>query len=481
MNNVHHCTKSAARLPLAHRCRVESSLKSVVSHERWWALAMLGLLTACGGGGDSTGVPVATPAAQPLPPPPRGSLDLGFGVGGKVVTDFSSDGDQAYALVVQPDGKIVIAGYADTGSGREDFALVRYNGNGELDPSFGSGGRVTASLSPQTDIATALAMQPDGKLVAAGYARATATQYDFALVRYDESGQRDPGFGNNGHVMTDFNGGSDTATALAVEIDRALQTVNNIVVAGYSADTAGNFDFAVARYHADGGLDTGFAGGKVTTDFDGDFDSAAAVAIQPDRKIIVAGVASIAGQADFALARYDENGDLDPGFGNGGKLTTDIDRSFDVPSALVLQADGKILVAGHAALTGGQGVMVLVRYQQNGDLDPSFGSGGIVTTVVGGVYDSISSLSVLAGGDIVAAGSSFGSVNDDIVILRYGSNGALDTGFGESGSAVFDFNDAEEGATAIGVQADGKIVVAGWIADPTAATQDDIVVIRVHP
>ena len=479
MNDDHPRFESTAR-PQAHRARAgaQASASARAARRLWWPLLIVSLLTACGGG-DSGGGAIAAPATPtPLPPAPSGNLDSAFGDGGKVTTDFNGRDDQAYAVAIQSDGKLVVAGYAGSAGSRDDFALARYDETGALDPSFGSGGRLTTAISAQTDIATALAVQPDRKLVAAGYADNGTN--DFALVRYDEAGGIDTSFGGNGVVTTDFNGGPDVGAALALDVDDTLQAVNRIVMAGYSHNGSGggNFDFAVASYDANGAPDAAFAGGRVTTDFGGDFDAATSVAIQADGKIVAAGVARIAGDTDFALARYLANGDLDTSFGAGGKLTTDIDASFDTINAIAVQADRKIVAAGSASLSGGQTVMVLVRYEENGDLDTGFGNGGKVITDIGGVYDSISTVRVLADDKIVVAGTSVGSVSADLAIVRYHANGTIDTDFGTDGVAVFDFNGAEEAATALGIQADGKIAAAGFIIDPA---REDFLLVRVHP
>jgi uncharacterized delta-60 repeat protein len=327
---------------------------------------------------------------------PDGTLDPGFGTGGKVTTDFNGFTDHAYALAVQADGKLVAAGGAGTATG--DFGLARYNPDGTLDPSFGTGGKVTTDFAGGFDRATALAVQADGKLVAAGFTQGAGV--DFALARYDPDGSLDPSFGTGGQVTTDFNGGTDEAFALAVQADGKL------VTAGLAVSGAG-FDFGLARYNPDGSLDPGFgAGGKVTTDFAGGFDQANALAVQDD-KPVVAGRAGFEGNDDFALARYNPDGTLDPSFGTGGKVTTDFPRpsgSFDEARALVVQ--GRKLVA--AGLTGpdcdSSCDFGLVRYRANGALDPSFGARGRVTTDFAGGTDEAFALAAQADGRLVAAG-----------------------------------------------------------------------------
>ena len=169
-----------------------------------------------------------------------------------------------------------------------------------------------------------------------------AFNYDFALIRYNTDGSLDPGFGIEGKVITDFSGTNDEALGVAIQAD------NKIVAVGGSPSPATNNDFVLARYNTDGSLDNTFGnGGKVSTDFLGEYDRATAVAIQSDQRIVVTGTANQNTAPSFAVARYDANGSLDTNFGNGGKVTTD----FSTPAAansLVIQSDNQIVVAGEA-------------------------------------------------------------------------------------------------------------------------------------
>ena len=176
--------------------------------------------------------------------PGSGDLDTSFSGDGKVLTNFGSGRDDvALALALQPDGKIVVAGYSDV-SGSLDFALARYLSNGTLDPSFSGDGKVLTNFGTSDDVAYALALQPDGKIVVAGYSNASGS-LDFALARYLSNGTLDPSFSGDGKVLTNFGGGnSDWASALAIQ-----PRDGRLVVAGYS-DASGSHAFALARYHA---------------------------------------------------------------------------------------------------------------------------------------------------------------------------------------------------------------------------------------
>jgi uncharacterized delta-60 repeat protein len=269
-----------------------------------------------------------------------GIVDSAFGTGGRVITNFGAT-EQALALALYADGKILVAGRTNNG-GNFDFALARYQSGGILDTSFGDSGLVTTDFGGGVDRAFALALQPDGKAVVVGDSDA-----NFALARYNLDGSLDTSFGSGGKVITTF-GGADQASGVVLQAD------GKIVVAGQT-DTGTSIDFALARYNPDGSLDATFGtGGRVTTNFTGSSDDvASAVAVQFDGKIVVGGDAD----GNFALARYNPDGNLDASFGSEGKVTTNL-GSDDVIHALVLQPDGAIVVVGES-----NDQFALARYQ----------------------------------------------------------------------------------------------------------------------
>ena len=374
-----------------------------------------------------------------------GDLDPTFGNGGKVTTIFGGD-DRAMCVVIQVDGKIVVAG-SSSGSGNNDFVLTRYNQDGTLDTMFGSGGKVVTDFGGN-DSAHALLVQPDGKLVTAG---AGSSGADFALARYNTSGTLDTSFGTGGKVTTNF-GATDSANALVIQTDGKL------VAAGASGS-----DFALSRYNADGTLDTSFGtGGKITTDF-GAADSANALVIQADGKLVAAGASG----SDFALARYNANGTLDTFFGTGGKVITNIGADDSV-NALVLQTDGELIAAGSSAFNPvcftfpcpSYGYFALARYTPAGTLDPSFGNSGQVTTDIGGHAYGYA-ITIQADGKILVGGASQGSSNLDFTLARYLPSGPLDSTFGTAGKVVTS-SSGNDYVRGIALQGDGKIVAAGF-------------------
>ena len=265
-----------------------------------------------------------------------GTLDTGFGTDGKVLTPVGTLTDEAHSIALQDDGKIVVAGYAS--SGDNDFAVVRYNADGSLDTGFGTGGKVTTPIGSGDDYAHDVTVQADGKIIVSGYTKVSLFDTDFALVRYNADGSLDTGFGTGGKVTTAFGTGYDEAYGVTVQSD------GKIIVAGSAIN--GSEDFALVRYNADGSLDTGFGtGGKVTTPIGTGTDTAYDVLVQADGKIVVAGEASGTGY-DFALARYNADGSLDTGFGSGGTVLTAVSANNDFGRFVALQSDGKIVVGG---------------------------------------------------------------------------------------------------------------------------------------
>jgi uncharacterized delta-60 repeat protein len=284
-----------------------------------------------------------------------GDLDTTFGSGfGKVITAIGSTQDYANALALQPDGKIVAAGFCDNGS-NYDFCLARYLASGALDTSFNTTGKVITAIGTSNDVANALAVQPDGKIVVAGYC-SNGSNYDFCLARYLPTGALDTSFNSTGKVITAIGSNSDYANALALQPD------GKIVVAGYCYNGSTN-DFCLARYLASGALDPSFnTSGKVVTAIGSGYDYPNALALQPDGKIVAAGTCSNGSNSDFCLARYLPTGALDTSFSTTGKVITAIGSGNDQASAVALQPDGKIVAAGYCS-NGSNNDFCLARYQ----------------------------------------------------------------------------------------------------------------------
>ncbi len=271
-----------------------------------------------------------------------GSLDTAFGTGGVVRTDFAGGADYAHGVVIQADGKIVVAGHAGLANDN-DFALARYNGDGTLDASFGSGGKVTTNVAGVTDLGNAVTLQPDGKIVVVGAVDPSHTfDYHFGLARYAVDGSLDTSFGQGGTIVGDLG----SAAGVVVQPDGKIIAAGN----GLNSGPLVTFDFVLARYDADGSRDATFGDdGRVTTDLSADQDFGEGVALQSDGKIVVVGQRTTSTVYDLAIARYDTDGSLDTSFGTDGSLSTDFNGSGDLGKDVAIQPDGKIVVGGYAA------------------------------------------------------------------------------------------------------------------------------------
>ena len=370
-----------------------------------------------------------------------GALDAFFGSSGRTTTEFGGNAT-ARAVVLQPDGRVVAVGGVMT-TDASTFALARYDTDGTLDSFFGTSGRVSTPFPDGAAEAFAGVVQPDGRVVAVGRSPA-----GFALARYDKRGSLDPFFGAGGRVTTSF-GGDAAALGVALQNDGRL-----VAVGGVSGR------FALARYDADGSLDPFFgSGGRVTTSFTGEA-TATAVAVQADGKIVTAGRASNGTRSNFVLARYDTDGTLDPFFGAGGRVVTSLAADAEA-LALVLQPDGKIVVAGRAS-DGVTSRFALARYDADGTLDPFFGSQGRVITGFTGDAE-VSALVLQPDGKLIAVGGASTGGTGTFALARYDADGTLDPFFGTVGRVTTSFgDDGEAHAAALGT--DGRLVAAGGVS-----------------
>lgn len=368
----------------------------------------------------------------------EGDLDPSFGMGGRVTTSFSGPSG-AEDVAIQTDGKIVAAGFArDFETGLQSFAVVRYNTNGSLDTTFGSGGSVITDIFGCDSDARAVAIQSDGKIVVAGTVCANTSASDFGLVRYDSDGALDPTFGAGGIVTTDLFGQADELNDIAIDSNGKIVAVGK-----------GGSDFAVVRYDSSGSLDAGFGtGGIVTTNFGAMIPSEArAVAIQSDTKIVAGGSAG----SNIGLARYDSNGSLDAAnFGSGGIAIAGFPSSGN---GMVLQGS-RIVVAG--STDGSYGV---ARFNSDGSSDLSFGVGGRVSLGFNGEANDVA---IQTDNKIVTAGyANNGMTSDDFLLARFNSVG-LDRRFGTNGFVFTSFTNLVDRANGLVIQNDHKLVAAGF-------------------
>ncbi len=390
-----------------------------------------------------------------------GDLDSTFDADGKVLTNIGAGTVTGRGMVIQPDGKIVVAGATNLNDPASDFLVVRYNTDGTLDTTFDGDGKVTTDFSNKSDAAFAAAIQADGRIVVVGVSGTNGSDNDFAIARFNSDGSLDSSFDGDGRAVTDFGSLNDEAFSVAIA------STGKIVVAGTTSSRNG--DFAIARYLSDGSLDTLFdTDGRVTTDaFCGGncangFERGRGVAIYPDGRIAVAGDSrnSVSPNAPvvFAAARYLDSGALDTSFGLGGKANFNV-SSNSMATAMVLRPDGRIVVVGgfSSSPTGEMRGMAVVRFSVDGFINNS----GSTTTLPGfpEINYQFNSVALQPDGKIVAAGN-FGS---HFLLVRYLANGAIDAFFGNNGIVTTEMNPAAGagGGFSVGLQADGKIVVAG--------------------
>lgn len=384
-----------------------------------------------------------------------GSPDITFGTNGKVVTSVSAGLEGGGAIAVQNDGKVLVAGRGTFSTTGEDFVIIRYTTAGALDMSFDGDGIVTTHIGA-FDIITSIVIQPDGKIVAAGYTRDAANNSQIVIARYTPTGILDLSFDGDGIVITSIG-------PISYASDLAIQSDGKIVVAGTTLKVT-DYDFVIARYTTAGVLDISFDGdGIVTTDFSVSDDRLSAIAIQADGKIVVAG--SVEDQlvyTDIALARYTVTGALDNTFDGDGIVTTTF-NTYAYATDLTIQPDGKIVAAG-ATYMGSNFDFAVARYTINGALDNSFDFDGKVTTPIGTGDNRALSVALQADGKILVGGiAAMASIND-FALVRYNADGALDNSFDTDGKTTLDFGGTDDHGMGIALFGN-RIYQAGLIND----------------
>lgn len=451
-----------------------------------------------------------------------GVLDTSLGQGGKVEYPLGALGGDIQAACRTTGGKLIAVGSAalsaDFGS---DFALLRMTEDGVLDDTFRGGVRTEPSFG-RSSIAKKSVALPEGKPLVCG-STGEFNHPRMSLARYDAAGDLDATFGNGGLAQADWGSpGGSVGNNMVVQADGRI-----VVVGSNNKDD----EFALARFLADGTLDSSFGdGGKVLTSVGTGWEVAHGVALQPDGKIVVAGAAQNGAHTDFALVRYLPNGaldslfgnngivmtavgpqadygtgvalqpdgrilvggrawngvdydfgmvrylgdgSLDPDFGNGGKMMTSIGPGDDMGIGMHLLPDGRIIQAGRAAVRAQSGSsydQALVRYLPNGSLDATFGTGGKVITRVGRVTgSSITGLAVQADGRIVTTGTGFVDSLGGVTVSRYEENGSVDTSFGKGGSVRTALFGGQASGSGVAVQGDGTLLVVGGSSYPSSS------------
>jgi uncharacterized delta-60 repeat protein len=382
-----------------------------------------------------------------------GSLDQTFGTGGVTITPVGSYGAQVRAIGVQSDWKILVAGSYQASDVSNDLhvALVRYQPDGRLDPTFGAQGIATTTVGSEWDSVFALALRPNGGvLIGGGGIDVSGGSFGFA-AGYQADGRLDPAFGTGGVVKL-AHGALDEATGLAV------QSNGKVLVGGFSIGTSE--DFALARLNSDGTLDSSFGSGGVTQTPIGDQADARALALQPDGKIVLAGGSKSGSHWQMALARYNSDGSLDRGFGSGGTNTTRIGTGDASGTALRLQPDGKIVLGGWSSNIGGthDARFALVRYLGTSPTTiaaaPEIVTFGSATTLSGTLT------SPAAGSDVYLYAQTCGTSSETQAgSTRTGAGGAWTASLMPLAQTVYEADVADGSSSKVSVDVRPKVVL----------------------
>jgi uncharacterized delta-60 repeat protein len=377
-----------------------------------------------------------------------GDIDVGFGREGKVLTDFGAS-DHAFSVAVQPDGKIVAAGTTLSASGQADFALARYLSDGRLDPSFGRDGRVVTDLGG-SEVAVDVVVQRDGKIVVAGAG---------ALARYAADGSLDRSFGTDGVVAIRFGRASTL-----------LEREGRLVVAGTARG-----GFALARFRANGTLDRTFGGDGTIVTRVGGRTSAGDASLTRDGKIVVAGTRLDPRKrstgdrfpVDLVVGRYRANGTLDRSFGRNGIATYDLRRAdCCYAEAIGVQRNDSVVVAGYGERGGRPAVL---RLRPDGRRDLGFGRWGQAAI---GLGSGVGGLALDGRGRIVVAiRHAATGPGSDLGVVRFTASGRPDVRFAKGSATTTDLG-AFDDAWALALQADGKILVAGYSGGQLLSSSD---------
>lgn len=389
-----------------------------------------------------------------------GVLDKSFGNNGIATTDLNNLHDGFTAMALQDDDKIILLGR--TGTGIPEAVIIRYNEDGSIDSTFGSNGIVSTPLAGAQ--LNAVKVQNDGKILVAG-----SFQNDFLVSRFTTDGQLDTAFGTNGIVITDY-----FKNIVGSSQDRIncinLQNDGKILVGGY-AKYYSDYPYAIARYNIDGSLDTSFGlGGKTIVNHDFNLASGYKeiydLAVTPEGKIYAVGETSnfwTVKTTNQTIARFNSDGTSDLSLGGTGEHYFELSDKSSF-KAVKLQDDGKLVLAGNLGVT-----LTITRMNENGDLDTTFSNDGRDSPKIGSSATFSRSVSIQPDGKIIVSGSMFGALSYyQPVIIRYLSNGKLDTTFSDNGISKILVSNSNHGGGFSLLQPNGKLLVGGDFSNSTS-------------
>lgn len=397
-----------------------------------------------------------------------GVLDTSFGNNGIVSTVINGSYNLAQTSVVQPDGKILIAGEAGEPSPMT-LAVARYNTDGSLDSTFGNDGTLLIQVGSAKSYARNIMLQADSKILIGAYTYDDIAA-DFAIVRLNENGALDNSFGNNGITIAD-NGSHEIVDAMTLLNDGKILLAGN----NYS-------EFLAARFNTDGSLDTSFGtNGWIATEFDSSDSQVKDAVLQADGKFLLGGYSynNSTGINSMAVARYNEDGSIDTTFGTAGKVTINSGNNEDYAVAIAIQADGKILIGGYTYVGNNplRYDLVVARLNTDGSFDNNYGNNGIaISRVLENGQNYAEQMVLQPDEKIILTGYAAATDNYNMAMIRFDTAGNVDTTFGTDGKVNTDINGTADFGKAIALQPDNKIIIAGYSFSPAGI--GEIVVAR---
>jgi uncharacterized delta-60 repeat protein len=456
--------------------------------------ALVLVLAACGAAAPSPAAGGPSPTVSTNP-----ALDTTFGTNGILTLPLSATThDRLLAVAVAPDGKIYAAGYTIEG-GDQAMVLLRLDASGALDKSFGKDGvaAVNAAAGGKTaEVARSVVVQSSGKIVVAGpiehdvaAAGDAARDTDVALARFDSTGKLDPEFGNAGVAKIDLGTGRvTTGTTFVGDNAWGLGTLpgDKLVVFGSKlADGAdrSDSDYVVVGLTSAGGLDSGFgSGGKVVVDLEKSGDSPRNVAVQADGKIVATGYSSAGGVVSPVLIRLSANGQLDPAFGKNGVATTRVLPGMTESYTVGLQGDRYISAGyGRGADASEKVDLVVERFKADGSWDTSFGKDGLTRIDIAKEDDRARNLVVLPDNRILVVGSGKrNALNVDAMIVLLSQDGAPAASFGEDGHLISDLGGPADSWYGVAVSPDRRYVYVAGYKGTEGSGNDDAALARIR-
>ncbi|NUQ80717.1 MAG: T9SS type A sorting domain-containing protein [Bacteroidetes bacterium] len=388
-----------------------------------------------------------------------GDLDDKFGSGGIVVTDLKGASEWGRSVKIQPDGRILVGGYAMVEE-NQDFLLIRYLEDGTLDDSFGISGIATTDIAGGADYGYSVALLPDGMILLAGEVQ-TGESYHMAVARYHDDGTIDSTFGTDGVVIVPVGNSSAAWSVVTDENDY-------IWLAGQAVMLESN-DMVVVRLKPSGEPDPDFDSDGIATFDLGGNDVAWSIALLSDGSFLAAGYTNLKGTDDFALIKGNSEGRIDEGFGDLGSVILESNDGTDRCRAVRLDFENHIYLGG-TLFEDGKYKAAVIRLLSDGKADDTFGIKGIASYSLFGDYENGYDLELQADGKTVWAGHSRVEGTWTFSIMRLKEGGALDLDFYDSGYRSVPIGTGQSIGFSVEVQDDGNIVMAGYQSD--AETQD---------